>query len=307
MKILSFEDGVAGGTALDVDHLLALGNAFGQSHKKVLLGRWSDDPDTLARERALEAGMTAAGSVVMPGGCLPRPLLSFLARENSIGATVTVLGDSVRFRAEDPGWISAFRGGKEFLSPLSGDAVTPLKPLTGYLRRLAQVADIDVIKERKFKVALSAEGAAKTFAGKVLSKLDCEITEGDQSAIPVVLSPDGTILRLGNFPPELTVRMAFEHILEAYPGNVVLAGHDRVVEEIIRSCGCECQACGGTESLLLDAMHSQNAWLGGSITSGMVIWRRFQPGADGILVMVLILEMLALSGQHLKEIAASMR
>jgi hypothetical protein len=39
----------------------------------------------------------------------------------------------------------------------------------------------------------------------------------------------------------------------------------------------------------------------------MVVWRKFQPAADGLMAMILVLEMMALSGQSMTVIAESLR
>lgn len=307
MKILQINGGEVSGPALDVDHLVRLGGAFGGRHRQVLLGRWSDDATARARAMALTAGMMSAGCVVMDGGCLPQPVLSLLARENGTGALCTVWPESVRFQAEDPGWLADFRGGVGHcaLPPEAGSAA--LRPMNCYFRKLAQLVDVDAIKESDFKVRLTAQGAAADFAAKLLAKFNCRLAKaGEDCDASFTLSPNAGALHVDGYGPEMTVRMIFEHILEAYPGNTILSGGDRMAEEIIQSCGCEYFSSGGDESDILDAMRLNNAPLGGSVATGMVIWRKFQPAADGLMAMVLILEMMALSGQSMNIIAESL-
>ena len=67
MKSLLINGGEVSGPALDVDHLVRLGGAFGGRHRQVLLGRWSDDATAKARAMALAAGMMSAGTVVLDG------------------------------------------------------------------------------------------------------------------------------------------------------------------------------------------------------------------------------------------------
>ncbi|MBR2643548.1 MAG: hypothetical protein IKD46_10550 [Lentisphaeria bacterium] len=308
MKSLLINGGEVSGPALDVDHLVRLGGAFGGRHRQVLLGRWSNDATAKARAMALTAGMMSAGTIVMDGGCLPQPVLSLLARENGTGALCTVWPDMVRFQAEDPGWMADFRGGVGHctLPPESGS--TALRPMNCYFRKLAQLVDMEAIKESNFAVRLTAQGAAAEFAAKLLAKFNCRmVKDGEAADAEFTLSANARSLRVGDYGPEMTVRMIFEHILEAYPGNTVLSGGDRMTEEIIQSCGCEYYNCGSDEAGILDAMRSNSASLGGVVSTGMVIWRKFQPAADGLMAMTLILEMMALSGQSMKVIAESLR
>ena len=308
MKSLLINGGEVSGPALDVDHLVRLGGAFGGRHRQVLLGRWSDDATAKARAMALAAGMMSAGTVVLDGGCLPQPVLSLLARENGTGALCTVWPDMVRFQAEDPGWLADYRGGVGHcaLPPEAGNVA--LRPLNCYYRKLAQLVDMEAIKESGFAVRLSARGAAAEFAPKLLNKLNCRIVEeGEVCDAAFTLSANARSVRVGDYGPEMTVRMIFEHILEAYPGNTVLSGGDRMTEEIIESCGCEYFHCGGDEAGILESMRGNSAALGGAVNTGMVVWRKFQPAADGLMAMVLILEMMALSGQSMKVIAESLR
>jgi phosphomannomutase len=257
---------------------------------------------------ALVAGMMSAGTVVLDGGCLPQPVLSLLARENGTGALCTVFPESVRFQAEDHGWLTDFRGGVGHcaLPPEAGNI--SLRPMNCYFRKLAQLVDVEAIKEFAFAVRLSAQGASAEFASKLLAKFNCRIVkDGADCDAAFSLSSNARSLRVGEYGPEMTVRMVFEHILEAYPGNTVLSGGDRMAEEIIQSCGCEYFSCGGEESEILDAMRQQGAALGGSVSNGMVVWRKFQPAADGLMAMILVLEMMALSGQSMTVIAESLR
>ena len=308
MKSLQINGGEVSGAALDVDHLVRLGGAFGGRHRQVLLGRWSNDATAKARSMALAAGMMSAGAVVLEGGCLPQPVLSLLARENGTGALCTVWPDLVRFQAEDPGWLADFRGGVGHctLPPESGSVA--LRPMNCYFRKLAQLVDMEAIKEAGFAVRFSARGAAAEFVPKLLTKLNCRIVnESEDCDAEFTFSANARSVRVGDYGPEMTVRMIFEHILEAYPGNTVLSGGDRMTEEIIESCGCEYFHCSGDEAGILDAMRSCSASLGGAVNTGMVVWRKFQPAADGLMAMTLILEMMALSGQSMKVIAESLR
>ncbi len=308
MNSLLINGGEVSGPALDVDHLVRLGGAFGGRHRQVLLGRWSDDATAKARTMALTAGMMAAGTVVLDGGCLPQPVLSLLARENGTGALCTVWPDMVRFQAEDPGWLADFRGGVGHctLPPESGNMT--LRPMNCYFRKLAQLVDMDAIKEAGFAVRLTARGAAAEFAAKLLAKFNCRLVqEGEDWDAAFTLSANARSVRVGDYGPEMTVRMIFEHVLEAYPGNAVLSGGDRMTEDIIESCGCEYFHCGCDEDGILDAMRAHSAALGGAVNTGMVVWRKFQPAADGLMAMTLILEMMALSGQSMKVIAESLR
>ena len=307
MKPLEISGGEVRGPALDVEHLIRLGMAFGGRHRKVLLGCWSDEVSAQARCNALEAGLLAAGAEVFSAGSLPRPALLFLARECGAEAVCSVLPDSVRFRGEDAGWTEDFRAENFCRTGHGGTRRAVLKSLNPYLRKLAQVADLEAIRRSCFGVHLQAEGAAEEWALKVLEKLHCRVTGPDQADVSFELSADGTEMRLAGYGPEMTVRMIFEHVLEAFPGDAVLSGKDAVTEEIIAGCGCEAYRVSGDETDLRNAMRQHGASLGGSVQSGKVIWKKFQQAPDGFLAMVLVLEMLSLSGQSLREIAESLR
>ena len=308
MKVLEINGGEVSGSALDIEHLIRLGSAFGGRHRQVLTGCWSGDPSAQARCLALTAGMMSAGTRVLSGGSIPLPVLTLLARESGTAAVCMVLPDSVRFRAEDPGWVADFRGGiGHYELPPAGGAPA-IKPLSMYFRKLSQVVDAEAIRSHEFAVRLSAHGAAEDFAAKLLEKLNCRLVdETEPCDAEFTLSQDATALRIASYGPEMTVRMAFEHILEAYPGDTVLCGTDMLTEDIIRSCGCECFVSSGGGAAIMETMRVKNAGLAGDLDTGTVVWRKFQAGPDGLLVMVLMLEMLALSGQRLVDIAASLR
>jgi len=308
MKALEINGGEIGGSALDVEHLIRLGNSFGGRHRQVLVGCWSDEPTARARALALTAGLMSAGTKVLSCGSLPLPALTLLARESGTAAVCTILPDGVRFQAEDPNWLVDFRGGIVHyeLAPAGGSA--GLKPMSGYFRKLSQVVDVEAVRRKEFAVRVTAQGAAESFVAQLLEKLNCRIVKAAEPCdAAFTLSRDATALRIADYGPEMTIRMIFEHILEAYPGDTVLCGSDILTEEIIRGCGCECFACSGGGGAILDAMRIRGAGLGGDLDTGLIVWRKFQPAPDGILVLALTLEMLALSGQRLADIAASLR
>ena len=177
MKYLEINGGEVSGPALDVEHLIRLGSAFGGRHRQVLTGCWSSDPTAQARCMALTAGMMSAGTRVLEGGCLPQPVLTLLAKECATPAVCMVLPDSVRFRAEDPGWLADFRGGiGHYDLPPAGGAPA-LKPMSVYFRKLAQVVDTEAVRSHGFAVRLTAHGAAEDFSAKLLEKLNCRIVD----------------------------------------------------------------------------------------------------------------------------------
>ncbi len=207
--------------------------------------------------------------------------------------------------------------------------------------RIFREIDVEAIRERRFKVAVDCvNGVGACWSPAFLRALGCEVialnavpdgrfgrtpepvpealselarvVRDEQCAIGFAQDPDGDRLTLvadgGRvLSPQLTVALAAEHVLDGQPGPMVVNLQTTgVVAAIARSYGCEVEYARVGEINVVEKMLQCGANLGGEGNCGGVIWRRIHPGRDSFSAMALMLELLALSGERLSEIVATL-
>lgn len=226
----------------------------------------------------------------------------------------------------------------------SGDlreATDYLRAFEVHRRKIFRAVDARAIRQRKFRVAADCcNGAGALFTAGFLAELGCavEILNGEPTGlfsrppepIPEHLGPlaelvkekrcdlgfaqdpDGDRLTLVDgagriLSPQLTVALAFEHVLEAFPGPAAVnIQTTSLVERIARECGGELFYSKVGEINVVEKMREVGAEIGGEGNCGGVIWKKVHPGRDSYAGMAIILEMLALSGETLAEIVDSL-
>ncbi|MGE4563424.1 MAG: phosphoglucosamine mutase [Victivallaceae bacterium] len=214
-------------------------------------------------------------------------------------------------------------------------------PFALHAKRIFQAVDTKAIRERRLKVAVDCcNGVGAVHSRGFLEKLGCEVVtvnsepDGRFRRVPEPLpehlgalaglvkrekcdigfaqDPDGDRLTLVDdtarvLSPQWTVALAFEHILEAYPGPVAVnLQTTHLVEKIAGDCGCEVFYSKVGEINVVQKMRECNAAIGGEGNCGGVIWRRIHPCRDSFSGMAILLEMLALSGSRLSDIVDSL-
>lgn len=234
------------------------------------------------------------------------------------------------------------QGGFEFVAESELREVTDYaRAFELHRRRIFRAVDVRAIRAKKFRVAVDCcNGAGALHTPKFLKELGCEVAvvNGDPSGafprppepLPENLSelgklmkarkfdigfaqdPDGDRLTLADengriLSPQLTVALALEHILEAYPGPAAVnLQTTHLIEKIARECGGEVFYSKVGEINVVEKMREVGAEIGGEGNCGGVIWKKVHPGRDSYSGMAIILEMLALSGEKLSEIVDSL-
>ncbi len=208
-------------------------------------------------------------------------------------------------------------------------------------RKIFQAVDAGTIRNRRLKVAVDCcNGVGALYSLGFLEKLGCEVLalndqpDGLFRRVPEPLpehlgelaelvrrercdigfaqDPDGDRLTLVDntgrvLSPQLTVALALEHILEAYPGPVAVnLQTTHLVDRIVAECGGEVFYSKVGEINVVQRMRECGAAIGGEGNCGGIIWRRVHPGRDSFSGMALMLELLALSGEKLSDIVDSL-
>ncbi len=214
-------------------------------------------------------------------------------------------------------------------------------PFAVHARKIFQSVDTGMIRRRHLRVAVDCcNGVGAIHTPGFLEKLGCEIfllnaePTGRFARVPEPLpehlgalgelvrrekcdigfaqDPDGDRLTLCDdtgrvLSPQFTVALAFEHILEAYPGAVAVnLQTTHLVDRIVADCGCDVFYSKVGEINVVQKMRECGAAIGGEGNCGGVIWRRVHPCRDSYSGMAILLEMLALSGERLSDIVASL-
>lgn len=215
------------------------------------------------------------------------------------------------------------------------------RAFTDHAKKIFQVVDAAAIRSRRFKVAVDCcNGVGALYSVKFLEKLGCEVfpvngaPDGLFRRVPEPLpenlgelaetvrrencdvgfaqDPDGDRLTLVDnagrvLSPQLTVALAAEHILEAYPGPVAVnIQTTHLVDRIAADCGCEVFYSKVGEINVVQRMQECGSAIGGEGNCGGIIWRRVHPGRDSFVGMSIMLELLALSGERLSDIVDSL-
>ena len=280
---------------------------------RIITARLDDTPMEQHGQQLLEAGLTMAGAAVTDAGVLPLATLRFLIREMNAAGAVAVDGSR---------WIVCGGTGR-VLPPVELDLllrigipgmtgpeqwVEPRPESRGFslhLRKIMAAVDGEAIRRRQLRVAwCGADAVAVPDAGAMAAAIcdgRCDFGVGmDRRSSAVRLWDDhGRLIPAGH-----SLAMMLDHILEAFPETlVVTAPTGRFADRLAADAGCDIRRGGDGESGLLDAMQNAGSSLGGDGPSGMLIWRRIQPVPDAFAAVAILLELSALSGAAISEIA----
>jgi phosphoglucosamine mutase len=346
MRRLFGTDGVRGvfGEDLTPDLVERLGRAFAAwmataGGGSVLVGR-----DTRASgsdlERALAAGLAAAGRDVVLGGILPTPAVALLAEDH--GAVVSASHNPPEYNG-----VKLFSSGGRKLSDVEEEAIEALldredggeagtvRAEDGLAERYVEiVADRFGSDLRGLRVVLDcANGAMSAVAPAAFERLDARVTA-------IANEPDGTNINVGCGATDLsllrrTVRegafdlgfafdgdgdrvLAVDHEGNVVDGDQILAilalhlGVDVVVvtqltnlgfHKLMRRHGIRVVTSGVGDRYVLEALRREGGTLGGE-QSGHVLYLRRHVTGDGLAAALLVAA--ALDDRTLAEAAAAM-
>ncbi len=214
-------------------------------------------------------------------------------------------------------------------------------PFEIHKKRIFSVFDIEAIRQAKFRVAVDCcNGAGALYSKTFLESLGCEVfTVNDKPDglfrrgpeptpenlkelseavvrhkchIGFAQDPDADrigVVRTDGVPlsEQYVLAVAVDHLLSGTSGNVAVnIQTTRAVEDIAASYNCETYYSKVGEINVAEKMKQCSAVIGGEGSSGGVIYPAVYPCRDSFTAMALMLEMLALSGETIDEIADSM-
>ncbi len=220
------------------------------------------------------------------------------------------------------------------------DVVVKSNAFEHHTKRLLKTVDVRNIMPRKFRVAIDCcNGVGAVWSAKFLRALGCQVfaindaPDGvfgrNPEPIPEALSelsdlvvkercdigfaqdPDGDRLTVVDnrgriLNQQMTLVLALDHVLEAFPGPVVVnLQTTHLVEKIAKECGSEVFYAPVGEINVVQEMRERGARIGGEGNCGGVIWTRVHSGRDSYAAMALLLEMLALANGTLSDIVDS--
>lgn len=206
--------------------------------------------------------------------------------------------------------------------------------------RLARQIQGDVIRRARFRVAVDCcNGVGALYTRRFLEELGAEVftvfdeTDGvfrrPPEPVPDNLGALGQLVRdhrcvigFAQDPDadrivivdsrgapigeQYSVVLAAEHVLSRTPGAVVVnIQTTKAIHDVARRYGCAVHHAPVGEINVTTRMRELGAVIGGEGGSGGVIWPAVHPCRDSYTGMALVLEMMAVRGQSLEEILAS--
>ncbi len=221
------------------------------------------------------------------------------------------------------------------------DVVISTNAFATHAKRVLKTVDLRRIAARKFRVAIDCcNGVGAVWSAKFLRELGCKVFTINDSPdgvfkrnpeptpdalgelaklvvskkcdIGFAQDPDGDRLTIVDntgriLNQQMTLVLALDHVLEAFPGAVVVnLQTTHLAEKIAKECGSEIFYAPVGEINVVQEMRERGARIGGEGNCGGVIWTRVHSGRDSYSAMALLLEMLALSKSRLSDIVDSM-
>ncbi|MCS6977207.1 MAG: phosphoglucosamine mutase [Gemmatales bacterium] len=349
------------GSALTPETALRFAQAYASTlpEGRVLVGRDSR-PSGVMLEHAVLAGLLATGCEVLQLGVVPTPTLGFAIRQHHAvgGLQITashnpapynglklfspdgmVLDEAEGAKVRQNFYDGTFRR----IEPASQPVVTSLEePWTGHLDRVLERVNVSLIRSRRFRVLLDANGGAGGLPGldlldrltwqHLITAVGCEadgnfahepepLAEHLSDIAPLVrengcdvgfaLDPDADRLAIideqGRYiGEELTLALAAECRLRREKGPVVInLSTSRVVEDVAARHGCPVHRVPVGEFHVARKMREINAVIGGEGNGGVI-----DPAVgwvrDPFVGMASVLELLAETGKSVSELVAEL-
>jgi phosphomannomutase len=343
------------GDALTPELIVNFACAFGTwcGAGPVVIGRDTRRSSTAFRA-AVVSGLLSTGCRVIDLGVSPSPLVSFAIRDLGASGGIVVTGshndaswNALKFLGPDGALLNAAKSGEllDIYHGASFELATwdRLKPVDTapdveerYLEYLASALDIDLVRERGFKVAVDfTNGACGAVGSRFLDSLGCTL-------LPVNAEPSGefahppaptaanmrqiaTLARLFEadlgaalnvdgdrigfvtgegeaLSEEYTLPLVLTPRLRRRPGPVVTSySTSGMVEALARSHGQRVIRGPVGESQIVDLGLAEEAVLAGEGSGGVAVLP-FGVAYDGLLALGLVLEEMATSSRSLAEI-----
>jgi phosphomannomutase len=346
------------GEALTPELIVNFASAFGTwcDGDPVVIGRDTRRSST-AFHSAVVSGLLSTGCRVIDLGVSPSPLISFAIRELGAAGGVAITGshndaswNALKFFGPDGALVNAARS-EELLDVYHGSAFElatwdQLKPVDAapemdgrYLGYLAAVLDVDVIRERRFKVAVDfTNGTCGAIASRFLESLGCTL-------LPVNAEPTGefahppaptaaNMRQLATLTPlvgadlgaalnvdgdrigfvtgsgtalseEYSLPLVTMPRLRRRPGLVVTSlSTSGMVEALARAHGQRVVRGPVGEGRIVDLGLAQGAVIAGEGSGGVAVLPH-GVAYDGMLALGLVLEEMATAGRTLAELVES--
>ena len=347
------------GDALTPELIVNFACAFGTwcGAGPVVIGRDTRRSSTAFRA-AVVSGLLSTGCRVIDLGVSPTPLVSFAIRDLGASGGIVITGshndaswNALKFFGPDGALLNAAKN-SELLDVYHGaafelatwDRLTPVETASGleerYLEYLASALDIDLIRERRFKVAVDfTNGACGAIASRFLESLDCTL-------LPVNAEPSGefahppaptaaNMRQLATLAPlfeadlgaalnvdgdrigfvtgegtalseEYSLPLVVAPRLRRRPGPVVTSySTSGMVEALARSHGQRVIRGPVGESHIVDLGLTEEAVIAGEGSGGIAVLP-LGVAYDGLLALGLVLEEMATSGRSLAELVGGL-
>ena len=342
---------------------LRLAKSFGAVIEKsaVLVGR-DTRPSGLMAFDAVKEGLLATGHPVIDLGIIPTPAVEFAVTHFAAAGAIIITAshnpgewNGLKFLDENGLFLSPEKiakiynpesaqqcDGSDKSDPYKcrGGAVSPhekFEILPQYLQYILKLVDVQLIRQRKMKVAVDCvNGAAFQAAPKLLSELGCEIiflnckptgifphppeprpenltslcqkVKDSGADIGLAFDPDGDRLALisekgSPLSEELTLAFCVDSILSRNPAPVVInLSTSMVIEDLCRKYDAPLYRTPIGEYYVAKKMLEVSAVIGGEGNGG-VIYPAGHPGRDGLIGTALILEYVCRSNKKVSELA----
>ena len=318
---------------------------------KILVGR-DTRPSGLMAFNAIKEGLLATGHPVIDLGIIPTPAIEFAVPHLSTAGAIIITA------SHNPGeWngLKFLDNNGLFLSPEKIARVYQPSPskqtyaeivisppekieiLPQYLQHVLKLVDVQLIRQKKMKVAVDCvNGAVFQAAPKLLSELGCETillnceptgifphlpeprpenlislcqkVKASGADIGLAFDPDGDRLALVSedgkpLSEELTLAFCVDYILSRKPGPVVInLSTSMVVEMLAKKYGVPAYRTPVGEYHVAKKMLEVSAVIGGEGNGG-VIYPAGHPGRDGLIGTALILEYICRTGKKVSGLA----
>ncbi len=357
--------GARGKVGIDftAESCLRMAKSFGAVIEKgrVLVGR-DTRPSGLMAFDVVKEGLLATGHPVIDLGIIPTPAIEFATTLlSAVGAIIITAShnpgewNGLKFLDNNGSFLSPEKIARVYQPTLSaqnvltgetpvllrsgGDVAPPekIEMLPQYLQHVSKLVDVQLVRQKKMKVAVDCvNGAAFQAAPKLLSELGCETillnceptgifphlpeprpenltslcqkVKESGADIGLAFDPDGDRLALVSekgepLSEELTLALCVDSILSRRPGPVVInLSTSMVVEALAKKYGVPAYRTPVGEYHVAKKMLEVSAVIGGEGNGG-VIYPTGHPGRDGLIGTALILEHICRTNKKISELA----